>query len=176
MPFILGLLALAGAAYFWIARARNAAAMTHDLAGVASDVMAAARRFGFRARLNTHPVKSLDDPDIATASAALAFLEMSGLPTTEQQNALIVSLQTHLTMSHDKAQEALILGRWLVTEAAGPVPGFTRLTRRLYKLKGAPSFDALMAVLNDVAKSGRHGISDKQKDALDDIKRLYRIT
>ena len=175
MPFILGLLALAGAAYFWIARARNAAAMTHDLAGVASDVMAAARRFGFRARFNTHPVESLDDPDIATASAALAFLEMSGLPTTEQQNALIISLQSHLTMSHDKAQEALILGRWLVTESAGPVSGLTRLTKRLYKLKGAPSFDALMAVLNDVAKSGRHGISDKQKDALDDIKRLYRI-
>ena len=175
MPFILGLLALAGAAYFWIARARNAAAMTHDLAGVASDVMAAARRFGFRARFNTHPVESLDDPDIATASAALAFLEMSGLPTTEQQNALIISLQSHLTMSHDKAQEALILGRWLVTESAGPVSGFTRLTKRLYKLKGAPSFDALMAVLNDVAKSGRHGISPKQQDALDDIKRLYRI-
>jgi hypothetical protein len=176
MPFILGLLALAGAAYFWIIRARNAAEMTHEIAGVASDVMAAARRFGFRRRLNTHPVESLEDPDIAIAASALAFLEMSGLPTTEQQNALIISLQSNLTMSHDKAQEALILGRWLVTESAGPVSGFTRLTKRLYKLKGGASFDPLMAVLNDVAKSGRHGVSEKQKDALDDITRLYRIT
>jgi hypothetical protein len=176
MPFILGLLALAGAAYFWINRARNAAEMTHEIAGVASDVMAAARRFGFRRKLNTHPVESLDDPDIAIAAVALSFLELSGLPSTEQQNALIVSLQSHLTMSHDKAQEALILGRWLMTESAGPVSGFTRLTKRLYKLKGAASFDPLMAVLGDVAKSGRSNISAKQKDALDEITRLYRIT
>jgi hypothetical protein len=175
MPFILGLIALAGAAYIWIIRARNAAEITHEITGVASDVMAAARRFGFRRRLNTHPVDSLEDPDIAVASAALAFLEMSGLPTTEQQNAMIVSLQSTLTMSHDKAEEALILGRWLVTECHGPVPAFARLTKRLYKLKGTQSFDPLMAVLNDVAKSGRTGLTEQQKDALAELTRLYRI-
>lgn len=176
MPFILGLIALAGAAYVWVLRARNAAEVTRELSGVASDVMAAARRFGFRRHLNTHPVDSLDDPDIAVAAAGLAFLEMSGLPSTEQQNALIVSLQSNLTMSHEKAEEALMLGRWLVTESHGPVSGFPRLTKRLYKLKGAASLAPLMAVLNDVGKSGRSGLSDKQKDALEDLTRLYRIT
>jgi hypothetical protein len=176
MPFILSLLALAGGAYFWIIRARNAAEVTRELSGVAGDVMAAARRFGFRRRLNTHPVDSLEDPDIAVAAAALAFLEMSGLPTTEQQNALIVSLQSNLTMSHDKAQEALILGRWLVNECHGPIPAFDRLSKRLHKLKGAQSFDPLMAILNDVAKSGRSGLTAQQKDALTDLTRVYRIT
>ncbi len=176
MPFILGLIALAGAAYIWVIRARNAAEITHEISGVASDVMAAARRFGFRRRLNTHPVDSLDDPDIAVASAALAFLEMSGLPTTEQQNAMIVSLQSHLTMSHDKAQEALILGRWLIVECQGPVPAFARMAKRLYKLKGAGSFEPLLAVLHDIAKSGRTVLTEQQKDALADLTRLYRIT
>jgi uncharacterized membrane protein len=176
MPFILGLIALAGAAYVFILRARNAADMTHEIAGVASDVIAAARRFGFRRKLNTHAVDCLEEPEIAIAAAALAFLEQSGLPSTQQQDALIVSLQSHLAMSHDKAQEALILGRWLVTESAGPISGFTRLTKRLYKLQGAASFDPLMAVLNDVGKSARSGLTDKQKDALDDLIRLYRIT
>lgn len=175
MPFILGLIALAGAAYVWIIRARNAAEVTRELSGVASDVMAAARRFGFRRHLNTHPVNSLEEPDIAVAAAALAFLEMSGLPTTEQQNALIVSLQSNLTMSHEKVEEALILGRWMVTECQGAVPGFARLTKRLYKLKGTQSFDPLMAVLNDVGKSGRTGLTEQQKDALADLTRLYRI-
>ncbi len=175
MPFILGLIALAGAAYVWIIRARNAAEVTRELSGVASDVMAAARRFGFRRHLNTHPVDSLEEPDIAVAAAALAFLEMSGLPTTEQQNALIVSLQSNLTMSHEKVEEALILGRWMVTECQGAVPGFARLTKRLYKLKGTQSFDPLMAVLNDVGKSGRTGLTEQQKDALADLTRLYRI-
>ena len=176
MPFILGLIALVGAGYIWMLRARNAAEVTRELSGVASDVMAAARRFGFRRRFDTHPVDSLEDPDVAVASAALAFLEMSGLPSTEQQNALIISLQSTLTMSHEKAEEALILGRWLVTESQGPVTGFTRLTKRLYKLKGAASFDPLMSVLNDVGKSARNGLSEKQKDALLELTRLYRIT
>ncbi len=176
MPFILGFLALIGAAYFWASRLRNASAMTHEIAGVASDVMAAARRFGFKRKLNIHPVESLDNPDIAIAATGMAFLELGGLPSAEQQDALIVSLQSQLALAHDQAQEAVILGRWLVTESGGAQPGLTRLTRRLYKMQGGDSFTPLMSVLGDIAKSGRDGLSDKQRDALDEIKRLYRIT
>ena len=68
MPFILGLLGLIAAAYFWANRARNAANMTNDLAGMASDVLSAARRFGFSRKLNLHPVESIDDPKLVTAA------------------------------------------------------------------------------------------------------------
>lgn len=175
MPVILGLLALIGAAYFWMSRARNAAAMTQDLAGVAGDVMAAARRLGFRRRYNIHPVESVDDPQLAIAAAGLAFLEMSGLPSTEQHDKLLISLQSHLAISHDKAEESLILGRWLVAESGGAQPGLTRLTRKLYKLNGTASLTPLMAVLQDVASSGRGEITPQQRDALAEISQLYRL-
>jgi hypothetical protein len=175
MPFLLGLLALIGAAFFWAQRARNAAEMTRELAGVASDVAAAARRFGFRRRGNVHPVESLDDADVAFAGAGIAFLELGGLPSTEGQAALIRSLQSRRDMAHDKAQEALILGRWLVTESQGAQPGFTRLVRKLFKMQGQAGFEPLMLVLRDVVEANAGVMSPQQGDALDEVKYIYKL-
>ena len=72
MPYIIALLGLLAGAYFWMMRARAAADAARDLTGVARDVMAAARRFGFRRKLNTHPVESLEEPDVAIAGAGIA--------------------------------------------------------------------------------------------------------
>lgn len=47
MPYLVALFGLAIGAYFWIQRARTAAEATRELTGVAQDVMATARRFGF---------------------------------------------------------------------------------------------------------------------------------
>jgi hypothetical protein len=175
MPFLLGLLALIGAAYFWAQRARNAAEISRDLAGVASDVAAAARRFGFRRRGNQHPVESLDDPDVAYAGAGIAFLELGGLPSTDARDALIRSLQSRRDMAHDKAQEALILGRWLVTESQGAQPGFTRLVRKLLKMQGQAGFEPLMLVLRDVVDANGGVMSPQQGDALDEVKYIYKL-
>lgn len=177
MPFVIALIGIVVAAYFWAQRARTAAEAARELTGVAQDVMSAARRFGFRRRANVHPVEALDDPDVAVAGAGIAFLELGGLPSSEQHDRLVASLQSHLGQSASRAEEALILGRWLVGECGGPQPGLTRMTRRLYKLRGADSFQSLMAVLKDVAAAGRDGaISPRQSDALAEIAALYRIT
>ncbi len=176
MPVILGLLAIIGVAYFWISRARNAADMAQELVGVAGDVMSAARRFGFRRKYNEHPVDSVDDPDLAIAAAGVAFLELSGMPTTEARDALSISLQSHLNLSHDKAQEALILGRWLVNECGTAPAAVTRTTKRIIKLRGQDSFQVLLAVMNDVGKANAAGLSDQQRDALADIARIYKIS
>jgi hypothetical protein len=176
MPYLIALFGLIVGAYFWVQRARNAADAANELVGVAQDVMAAARRFGFRRRHDLHPVESLDDPDVAIAGAGIAFLELGGLPTAEQQDKLIVSLQSHLGQSHNKAEEAVILGRWLVAESGGAQQGLERLTRRLYKLRGNQTFQPLMAVLKDVAAAGRDGaVSSRQREALDEIAVLFRI-
>jgi hypothetical protein len=177
MPYLIALFGLVIGAYFWIQRARMAAQATQDLAGVAQDVIAAARRFGFRRRHDMHPVEALDDPDVAIAGAGVAFLELGGLPSTEQQDKLIAALQSHLGQSRDKAEEAAILGRWLVNESGGAQPGLDRLTKRLYKLKGAQSFQPLMSVLKDVAAASRDGsVSTRQREALEAIARLFRIS
>lgn len=176
MPFILALIGALAVAIIWVGRARAAADATRELTGVAQDVMAAARRFGFRRKLNLHPVESLEDPDVAIAGAGIAFLELDGLPTAEQLDRLAVSLQTHLGQSRGKAEEALILGRWLVSESGGATQGLERLTRRLYKMRGMDSFQSLMAVLKDVAAAGRGGaVSPRQTEALGEIATLYRI-
>jgi hypothetical protein len=177
VPYIIALFGVIVAAYFWIQRARMAAEATQELVGVAQDVLAAAKRFGFRRKLNLHPVESLEDPDVAIAGAGVAFLELGGLPTAEQQDRLIASLQSHLGQSHNKAEEAAILGRWLVAESGGALHGLDRLTRRLHKLRGSQSFQPLMAVLKDVASAGRDGsLSTRQSEALEEIARLYRIS
>ena len=56
MPYLIALFGLVIGAYFWIQRARTAADAARELTGVAQDVMAAARRFGFRRRHDMHPV------------------------------------------------------------------------------------------------------------------------
>lgn len=175
MPFILGLLGLIAAAYFWVNRTRNAARMTNELADVASDVMAAARRFGFSRKYNQHPVDSIDDPKLAIAGCGLAFLELDGLPSSEQHAALTRSLQSRLEFGHDKAHEALVLARWLLSQSGGAASGFTRLLRRLYKMQGREALTPLMDVLNDVAKSGGSALSVKQKEALDEVTQVFRL-
>ncbi len=41
------------------------------------------------------------------------------------------------------------------------LPALTRLTRRLFRMKGADSFEPLMAVLKEVAATGRGAVSDR---------------
>src|SRR5690606_37386363 len=101
MPILIALIGVLGVAYVWYWRMKSAAQITSDLADVAGDVMAAARRFGFRRRTNLHPVESVDDPKLAIAGLAVAYLELAGLPTAEQRSALVRSMQhrTGVTLS-----------------------------------------------------------------------------
>lgn len=174
MPILLALLAVAAAAIIWTMRARAGIEAARELTGVASDVMAAARRFGFRRRYDEHPVDSLEDGDVAIAGAGLAFLELAGLPTAEDRDALIVSLQHRLGLTEADAREGLILGRWLVNECGGPQPALDRLAKRLMKLKGVAALEPLLAVLRDVA-AGPGGLTERQREALDAIARRFRL-
>jgi hypothetical protein len=175
VPFIIGLIGIIGAAYFWAQRARGASVVAEDIVGMAGDVMNAARRFGFRRRANVHPVESLEDADVAMAAVGIAFLEMGGLPSVQQQEALIRSLQSHLGQSHEQAQEAVILGRWLVGECGGAQAGFDRLARRLFKMRGHDGFEPLLAVLKDVAAASSTALVVRQSEALSGLATVFRL-
>lgn len=170
MPFILALLSAAAVAYFWFNRARNAADLAGDLANAANDVRLAARRFGFRRRANIHPVESIEDPDVAVAALAAAFLELDDLPTAEQRAAL----ESGLALPQKDAAELTVLGHWFVGECGTPGQAVARISRKLFKLNGADSFEPLMDVLGAVAAAG-NGLSYNQKDALEDVKRAFQI-
>jgi hypothetical protein len=175
MPYIIAILGLLAGAYFWLNRARAASQAAQDLVGVAQDVMSAARRFGFRRRYNEHPVDSLQDPDVAVAGAGLAFMDLAGLPTAEQQDALLISLQSRLGHDKAKAEEAMILGRWLISECGGAEAALKRFAKRLVKMKGTPALQPLMEVIKDVTAAGKGDLSARQKEALEDIARSFRL-
>lgn len=173
MPVILAILGLVLAAGVWAWRIRMARQALDDVSMMASDVIAAARRLGFRRRLNTHPVDSVDEPELAMAAVGVAFLDLASMPTAEQLAGLKQSLSRHLGVSEIKADEMMIVGRWLVNECKGATSAVSRLTKRLYQLdQGA--FTPLLVVLNDIGQSGG-GLGPRQRDALDDIARIMRL-
>jgi hypothetical protein len=175
LPCLIAFAGLIAAAGLWAMRMRAAAQVTQELAGMASDVMAAARRLGFRRRHALHPVESVDEPKLAIGGIALAFMELGGLPTAEQQNALMTSLTERLDLGLKDAEETLILGRWLVSESGGPQQGIDRLARRLVKLDRAGSFTPLMDILKDTAAAGRGEMLPRQREALAEIARAFKI-
>jgi hypothetical protein len=175
MHIILAVLAAAGAVVFWLYRARMAGQVAQDLVGAAADVLNAARRLGFRRRANQHAVEGVDEPGLAIAAIGSAFIELDALPSASLQEALGAALRERLGVNQQRAEEMLILGRWLVSECQGPQPAIERVTKRLFRLDGTASLEPLMSVLKDVAQAGGGSLSTKQKDALEDIARHLRV-
>lgn len=176
MPFVLALLAAAAGAYFWITRARNAAQITHELLDVASDVRAAARRFGFRRRADVHPADQIEDPKVAIAAIGVAFLELDDYPTAEQRDALVRGLREGCSVSHKDAEELVILARWVVSQCNGPQMAVPRLSRALYRLSGQSDFNTLVGLVQTIAKFGKGELSPLQKTALEDVQRGLRLS
>lgn len=176
MPVLIALVSAAVVAWLWYNRARTAGHIAQDLVEAASDVMNAARRFGFRRRANVHPVDSIDDSRVAIAALGCAFLELDDLPTAEQRGALLRALQKHLAMDLTAAEEAVVLGRWLVNECSGPAPAVPRLARRLAKLDRAGSFQPLLSVLNEVSAASGGTLSTRQTEALEQVQRAFGIS
>lgn len=172
MPVLIALLGIAVTAYIWAQRASNARDVLGDVSDMANDVRLAARRFGFKRNTNIHPVESIEDPRLAIAAIATAFLELDDLPTVEDRKRLTVQLRANLRASEDDAQEVEILGRWFMAECGGAEPAIARISRKLYKLGGAEQMEPLMAVLKGATVTE---LTQKQRDALEDITRAMRV-
>lgn len=173
MPIILAVIGAATAFYFLVIRARNAAEIATDMMDMANDVRLAARRFGFTRRKNLHPVESIEDPNLAIAAIALSFLEFDDLPTQDQRDAMLIHTQSILGVSKKDAEEMIVLGRWFMTECGGPDAAISRISRKLQRLDETAGFGPLMNLIKAIAPT--EGLSEKQREALDDIKRAFRI-
>ncbi len=172
MPFLIAIAGIIVTAYIWANRASRARDVVGDVADMANDVRLAARRFGFRRQTNIHPVESIEDPRLAIAAIATSFIELDDLPTTELRGRLTVQLRSKLRADADEAQEMEVLGRWFMTECGGAEPAIARISRKLYKLGGAEQMEPLMEVLKGTVHDS---LSDRQRDALEDIKRAMRV-
>ncbi len=174
MPVVLAVIAAITGALFFILRARNAADAAGELLDMANDVRLAARRFGFRRQANLHPAESIEDPNIAIAGIASAFLELDDLPTADQRAHLAWEMANTLDLRKDDADELCILGRWMVTECGGAEPAISRLSRKLARLD-AQSFAPLLKVISGTLGKSGQGLNTRQTEALDDVKRAFRI-
>ncbi len=173
MPFLIAIAGIAAAVYFFLIRARNTAHMAGELVDMANDVRLAARRFGFRRQSNVHPVENIDDTNLAIAALAIAFQELDGLPTQEQRDDMSFQCQKQLHMDVKSVEEALVLGRWLVSQCDGASAAVSRLSRKLYRLGGAETLQPLMEVIKGSLPES--GLSIRQKEALEDLQRAFRI-
>ena len=176
MPFIITVLGVIAAIYFYIRRARNTIDMTHEILDAANDVRLAARRFGFRRRQDLHPVESVTDASLAIGTIATAFIELSGLPTQDDRHNLNQALCTTLKLSPQEATEMQALGHWLMLQCGGATPAVSRVSRRLVKLGGAANWEPLLSVIKDVLAAKDHPPSQQQAEAIEDIKRAFRVT
>ena len=171
MHIVIAVLGILGAVYFFVMRARGAAEMTSELMDMADDVRAAARRLGFRRNKAMHPVDAIEDPNTAAATVAVAYMELGGMPTEETRDALLMAMQSNLQVDKTEASELLVLGRWLMNECQGADPAVTRAARCLYKLTNG-DIGPLMDILKSVSTDP---LGDRQREALDDIRRAFRI-
>ena len=178
MPVVIAILGALAAVYFFMIRAKNAKDMAQDVLGTADDVLTtvlnAPRRIRFRRQTNQHPVESIDDPRLAVAALASAFVELDDLPTSDQRQMLMVQLRSVLRADAVEAEEMAVLGRWLVGQCNGPTEAITRIGRRLYKLDQAGSLEDLTRILNGVA--GEQGLSEHQREALQEIARVLHVS
>ena len=173
MPVLIALVTIISMVGAYLYYMRTAADTANDLADVASGVMSAARRFGFRRHYNTHPIDSVDDPILAAGALTVAFIEQGPPPTQDQRDRHVRALQSHLNVSKKDAEELLIMGHWFVNESNGAATATARLGRRLMRLAGAEALDAPLLVINDVA-AANNGLNDTQRDSLDDLRRIFR--
>jgi hypothetical protein len=175
MPILVALLGIIATAYIWALRANAAKDVLSDLGNMAGDVKAAARRFGFSRKLNLHPVESIEDPNIAAAAIADAFVALDDMPSKEQQAALKLSLGNVLQVGPKGAEELMILGHWMVNECGGPQPAIARITKKLYRLEGSDAITPLMQIIDGVTGEGAQSLSIHQSEAIDEIKQALRI-
>ena len=172
MHIIIGIIGLATAAFFLILRARRGAEVATEMMDVGRDVASAARRFGFRRRYNQHPVDSVEEPNLAIAALATAFIALDDLPTADDRKRLDIALRKHLDLDASGAQEIEVLGQWLVSECSGAEPAVPRLAKRLNRLDSGASFGTLMEVIQTAARTP---LSQRQTTALHDIKTAFRL-
>ncbi|MDU8928974.1 hypothetical protein RXV86_16390 [Alisedimentitalea sp. MJ-SS2] len=176
MPVLLAIVGAITAVLYFVIRARNAADAAGDLIDMANDVRLAARRFGFRRNADIHPAESIEEPSIAIAGIASAFLELDDLPTSEQRSALTRSMGKTLNLSKQDADELAILGRWMASECGSPDAAISRLSRKLVRMAGQDVFTPLLSIVNATLTASSTSLNTQQKEALDDVKRAFRIT
>ncbi|MCK5502759.1 MAG: hypothetical protein KAI82_16100, partial [Tritonibacter mobilis] len=96
-------------------------------------------------------------------------------PTAEQRDALVRGLRDGFHVSHKDSEELVVLGRWIMTQCGDAAQAVPRLSRKLYKLSGQRDFNALVEIVQDIAKYGKGELTSAQRSALEDLQRGLKL-
>lgn len=173
MHILLGLAALVTGAIVWVWRIQMAKEAAGELYDMAGNVMAAARRLGFRRNRAGHPVEAIEDAQLAAGALSVALIELGPRLTSEAHIAHLRALQSELGMELTIAEETQTLGHWLVATCNGPVNAIERIGRQLFTLSGSQALDAPLKVLDAVADA-MGGLNEAQREALADLQRIFK--
>ena len=166
--FILGILAAAGVWYYRAQAARRGAA---DLLDAANDVRLAARRFGFKRRVNVHPVDSIDDARLAGAGIVQAIAGMAGPLRAETETAIVLQFQSVFGVGKDEAAEISIFGRWVAEQCGTRAEAVRRLAKRLNELAGIAARQDLLRMIEAVVPD----MGEDERDALRTLDRAFKV-
>ena len=171
MHIILGALAVIGTIVFFLIRTRNAANTARDLIGVADDMRAAVRRFGYSRKANQNPLDELDDPRLAAAGVLAAFARMDGSYTAAQISAIEAECANVFQASESDAAQITAYGRWLAQQSENMDEVVRRLAKSLNRLLDTIEKQQVLAMATRVASVEGSGPSDVQAYALETLKR-----
>jgi hypothetical protein len=174
MPYVLALLAALGGAYMWYMRLKSARDASEALIEAANDVRLAARRFGFKRKMNLHPSDSIDDPRLATASIVAALMQMERDWEREMGEKLSLQLQSVYDIPGDEAGEMVTFARWMSGQCGTRDEAVRRLGKRLAGMADRAAL-ANVRQLADALVAGPDGAySDRTSDAIDMLRRQFR--
>lgn len=134
----------------------------------------AAQTLGFRRIPGRHPVDSIDDPRIAVAGVAAAYLAIGETDRDEADRRMVATLQSTLGQSRSDAAALTVLAHWLIEDCETPELALPRLARTLERLAETDGLRKVTAVIAALTKARGTPPNDAQSVALQDIKRIFR--
>jgi len=165
----LGILAAIG---YWIYRIQNAAHGVKSIGEAATDIQAAARRFGFRQKANRHPVDGVDDPRVAATTLLILVAADDGSLSMAEQNEIQQQVSTVFGASQAETIELFQFSRWLSEQTRNPDDMARRLIKRTLQLGGPETLPDLMRMVSAVGRADTGETSENTKQILVKIKQL----
>lgn len=172
MHILLAIIAVLGAAAFWLYRIRNAADNTRVVLEAAHDVKAAARRFGFRTRANQHPVEGIDDPRVSAAALLVLTAETDGGISKAEQDAILDQLESVFKMSAAEADDLYLFSKWLANQSSNPDDMIRRLVKATVHLGGRDTIPELIQMVTLVGNADTGTLTDDTIHIIEKLKQL----
>ncbi|MEO8530539.1 MAG: hypothetical protein ABI459_04910 [Deltaproteobacteria bacterium] len=174
MPIIIAIITALGGAYFWFNRMKNARDASETLFEAANDVRLAARRFGFRRKVNIHPAGSIDDPRLAVASIVAALMQIDRAWEREMSDGLSLQLQSIYVVKREEAEEMVTFARWMSEQCGTKHEAVRRVAKRLATLKGKEVVVNIRQMADRLVAKPDGSYSDPAQDAIEALRRQFR--